>query len=290
MGKGTTKPMVYQYLIDNGLYEDYLNFAASNLFTNGLSYLNSALVICQRPGAVCVHTENRWYRDYGRTIRPGATPIVIVQPGGPVSFQYDIADTVGEEAPKIYRAVLNRKEIRTPVGERYDDLRRAAVKNGFYFSEKPFGLRQGGMSAVSSEFLPAEYKGKPFKTHYSITLNSSANDSRKAETILHELGHIYCGHLQSDEKHMKELGIPKRELKSCTADMKEYEAEKVCELVCRTLGFEYDSGEYLSGYDTENIDEAFSLSYIADAAEKIIRGMMSVGIIPVLEAADYEKK
>lgn len=45
---------------------------------------NAMLVHIQRPGAQFVAPPYRWKRDYGRTIKAGANPLVILQPMGPV--------------------------------------------------------------------------------------------------------------------------------------------------------------------------------------------------------------
>jgi len=50
---------------------------------------NAFLIHIQRPGAIYVAPPHRWKRQYGRTVKPNANPIVIMQPMGPVMFVFD---------------------------------------------------------------------------------------------------------------------------------------------------------------------------------------------------------
>ncbi|MCT1558194.1 hypothetical protein M3A96_08715 [Helcobacillus massiliensis] len=60
-----------------------------------LSCYNASLVHLQRPRAQFVATRRTWTRDLHRTIRPGAIPLIVLRPFGPIDLMYDIADTDG---------------------------------------------------------------------------------------------------------------------------------------------------------------------------------------------------
>ena len=60
-------------------FQDLLNFAARFRW---YSPFNALLAHIQMPGASYVAPAYRWARDYERRIRPGARPIVLLQPGG----------------------------------------------------------------------------------------------------------------------------------------------------------------------------------------------------------------
>ena len=78
-------------------YYDLLQFVAR---FRKYSPFNAMLVHVQKPGARYVAPPNRWLRDHGRRIRPGAHPLVILQPMGPVMFVFDVSDTESlENAP-----------------------------------------------------------------------------------------------------------------------------------------------------------------------------------------------
>lgn len=57
---------------------------------------NAMLLHIQKPGATAVATAAQWNRQFKRTIRPGARPLVILWPFAPVEFVYEAADTIGD--------------------------------------------------------------------------------------------------------------------------------------------------------------------------------------------------
>src|SRR5438105_15746564 len=70
------------------------------------SPFNAMLVHVQMPGATFVAPAKRWIREHRRKIKPGARPIVILQPMGPVMFVFDVADTEPEKgAPPLPREI-----------------------------------------------------------------------------------------------------------------------------------------------------------------------------------------
>ena len=63
---------------------------------------NAMLLHVQKPDATVVATARKWYAEYGRTIRPGARALVILQPMGPVMFVFDVSDTErGDDAQDL---------------------------------------------------------------------------------------------------------------------------------------------------------------------------------------------
>ena len=55
----------------------------------------------------------RWLHDYGRTIRPAARSLAILQPIGPVTFVFDVSHTEGSLCPLRYKThVYDREESR----------------------------------------------------------------------------------------------------------------------------------------------------------------------------------
>ena len=77
---------------------------------------------------------------------------------------------------------------------------------------------------------------------YELLLNSNLSAEARYATLVHELGHLYCGHLGTlDEKWWPDRrGLP--------LPIREFEAESVCYLVCTRLGIDNASAEYLAGY------------------------------------------
>lgn len=79
-----------------------------------------------------------------------------------------------------------------------------------------------------------------------MVVNSSHPMETKFATILHELGHMYCGHLGTPYPKWWE-DRSELDLNEC-----EFEAESVCWLVCERMGIDNPAAEYLSGYLDEN--------------------------------------
>jgi hypothetical protein len=85
-------------------------------------------------------------------------------------------------------------------------------------------------------------------------------------TLVHELAHLYCGHLGTPNKSWwpDRRGLAERP--------KEFEAESVCYLVCKRLGIDNPSDKYLSGYVGQNeAIPAISLDCVMKAAGLIER-------------------
>lgn len=101
---------LFDRIIELGRWEEYTNYAMFAWFNQHQSMFNSALAFLQRPGVAWLLTENEW-GNHGRTIRPDATPIVLMKPFGPVYFYYDFADTEGDYVP---RDIKSLKEFHFP--------------------------------------------------------------------------------------------------------------------------------------------------------------------------------
>ena len=77
---------------------------------------------------------------------------------------------------------------------------------------------------------------------YELLLNTKHSPGAKYVTLVHELAHLYCGHLgtSNDDWWPNRRGL--------SETVREFEAESVAFLVCCRLGIENPSHEYLSGY------------------------------------------
>jgi hypothetical protein len=216
------------------------------------SPFNAMLIHTQMPGARFAATANRWYREFRRQIKFEARPLVILQPMGPVLFVFDVTDT--EQLPG---ALPLPRSIEDPfgvfageVGHQLGQTIENARRDGVSVNERGDGSQRAGsiQTAASGGFLempttaraPAAFERIPRR--YELLLNSKLSRESQYATLVHELGHLYCGHLGTpDPKFWPDRrGLP--------IDLREFEAESICYLVCTRLGLDNPSAEYLAGY------------------------------------------
>ena len=222
---------------------------------------NALLIRLQRPGARFVATPTRWKRDYDRYVKPNGSPIVILQPMGPVMFVFDVSDT--EPGP-------NAKPIPTDVDKPFEpqggiigpELKKTienAKRDGIRIHSQETGSqRAGSIQAVGKQHLPplqfytgknkdgnSKYKAIPVQ--YELLFSAKLSSEARYATLVHELAHLYCGHLGTPNKKW----WPDRFGLSHAAV--ELEAESVTYLVCTRLNIKNPSAAYLSGFVKKNV-------------------------------------
>ncbi len=107
------------------------------------------------------------------------------------------------------------------------------------------GLRQtDAWLEVVVRLLPKRENVK-VPVRYELLLNANLSREAQYATSVHELAHLYCGHLGTpNEKWWPDRS---RLSKPC-----EFEAESVCYLVCGRVGIDNPSDKYLAGYRTKS--------------------------------------
>jgi hypothetical protein len=207
-----------------------------NKFPN-LSPFNAFLIHTQDSGATIVLSALKW-RKYGRKVKPLSRPFIILVPFGPVEFVYDVTDTepINGEEDKIPEVLLNpfltKGDLPSAI---YNRTFKNAVKEGIDCSEERMQMGGAGYATSLSNNM------------FKVKVNSLYRINEKFSTLIHELAHIYCGHVGSTKESWWESrqGILSKEAR-------EIEAESVSYLVCVRNGLETTSHEYLSGYIKED--------------------------------------
>lgn len=232
---------------------------------------NAMLIHMQLPGATYVATPSRWFGDYGRRIKQGARPLVILRPMGPVMFVYDVKDTDPiQGAPPLPKEVTAPFEVRSGrIGSELDRTLDNASRDGIQVVPREAGTQSAGQIGPASggRFLYRTIKsGKKKDTRripvrYEILLNLEHSNEAKYVSLVHELGHLYCGHLGTPNPRW----WPDR--RNLGATVNEFEAESVCYLVCARLGLDNPSEQYLAAYiDRSAETPAISLDCVMKAA------------------------
>lgn len=237
-------------------FTEFIEFAAR---LSNLSVYNAMLLRIQRPGAAAVATEKRW-AGVGRWVRPGAIPIVVLRPFGPVSFLYEVSDTDGRRLPgEDANPFIAQGDLDEVEWARF--LKHHREKHAVRIEEKQFGALLAG-NARPLTALPDLFQDSS-APEWLIQLNSAHSTPTRFATLAHELGHIFCGHCGP---HSGGLWPDRSKLPH---PIREVEAESVAYLACARRRLTVASKEYLKdlvgGTDLRQV----SLYAIFEAANRV---------------------
>ena len=210
--------------------KDYLNLLNFIIRFPKLSPFNAFLIHTQNAGVEIVLPEIQW-AYYKRTVKENARPLVILVPFGPVNFVYDIADTEGEPIPEYLQNPF------ITMGDFDSSIYQTTINNSL---KQNIPITENDMNKSNAGFAKKDKKG------FKIILNKSYGINEKYSTIVHELAHIFCGHLGSTKTAWWKDRTP------VNHQISEIEAESIFYLVCNRLGLQTSSHSYLANYIAEN--------------------------------------
>ena len=249
-------------------YHDLLQFIARFRF---YSPFNAMLVHVQMPGARFVAPPHRWVRDYGRRIKAGARPLIMLRPMGPVMFAFDVSET--EVDPSFTgRFKPLPIEVENPFGVRKGKLGTQlpktienAKRDGVAIHTARLGSQRGGaICAAKTPGMTLNFAGNIAPVRYELELDQIAREESQYASLVHELAHLYCGHLgtPNDKWWPDRQGFPH--------NVREFEAESVAYMVCTRLGIDNPSERYLAGYaGQQNEVPPISLECVMKSAGRI---------------------
>lgn len=231
---------------------------------------NAFVLHIQKPGLRFAASRRDWYNRFNRSVKLGARPLLILWPFAPLALVYDVEDTEGPTLPndvaEAFRAIGDMTEHRI---QRFLEL---LNRQGIETQQIEFGDGLAGsigkpgntMEVIKRIRKTKEKKETKEKPHYRIRLNKAHDSNIRFATLIHELAHLYLGHLGEDDY----LKIPDRS--RLTHDYKELEAESVCYMICRRTGVEPDSNRYLAGYVRQDMTiDHFDLYALLKSAGQI---------------------
>lgn len=211
---------------------------------------NAMLAHLQLPGATFVAPASRWRTEYQRRIKPGARPLILLQPGGPIMTVFDVSDTEPQDGvSELPLEVVHPFDIRFGnVAKLFAYVCNNARRDGIDVAEQKAGSQSAGMirEAEPGRKLKFESGSRASRletwvpVRYEILTNSQHSLQTKYATVAHELAHLYCGH----------LGTPNRQWwpdrQRLKHEQMEFEAESVSFLACARAGIENPSERYLA--------------------------------------------
>lgn len=214
---------------------------------------NAMLLQVQKPGLMYAASRVDWMHRFGRTIKEGARPLLILWPFGPVALVYDVADTDGEPLPDGVSPF-------TAIGSISSEMLGAYAKRlaGKHIVWNPVDAGAGHAGSIRCTKRAANPSDP---SQYHMNVNSNHEPSVQFATVVHELAHLFLGHLGKD----KYLSVPVR--LPLSQAQRELEAESVSYLVCARNGVETNAETYLSNYvQQETSIESLDLYQIMRAA------------------------
>jgi len=261
---------------------------------------NAMLIHIQNPGARYVLPARNWQK-YNRVVINDRRPIIILWPFSPIYCVYDVGDTMVMPG----RNDCFPKELAKPCDgdpdKRVEEWRfHKLVANlkywGIVYEEmktaEPYSgkLEIGRNNDPDIVFAIEDRCPKTWRPAYSIRVSTGANISVKFATIVHELGHLFCGHLCNcyGEKPTETAS------RNISHEAKEFEAETVSWLVCRRLGVDNPSYKYLANYfgESNTIPHEVSIDEILKAtrlAEEVLGGWPLEGCYLYTKSAKFKK-
>lgn len=256
-----------------------------------LAPYNMLMVFIQRPGARIVASRKEW-EAVGQTVLTDAIPIVVLQPMGPIRYIFEVGDTVPPrvlnpftdplaatgnfEALMLESLIAGLRKARSR--GLFVDVVKADLGENYSGS-----IVHAGIFAPQAETAPLmdsiyncatiERDGDG-KVHWRIRLNRRLEPAQSYATLVHELGHLFCGHVGSfgdNNPRANEFGWPDRS--SLPTSIKEIEAELVAWHSCDRLGLVTGAPLYLRSH----LEEAQSLGVLdLLSLDRVIRSIARV--------------
>ena len=215
---------------------------------------NIALVKLQNPSCNFFATQKDWDKRFGRWLIEDARPMVILAPGRPVLFVYDLDQTDGPELPQELEEFAHFEGDWNPIVLN-KTLENAAERDHIRVDFKSLSRTHGGFATYAI--------GDPnFKMR--IVIHEDLDEASRYGVICHELAHIYLGHLGSDPDGWWPA---RRSLDKRTVEI---EAEAVAYIVTSRAGLSGPSPRFISRHLVEgDVTTAVSLDLIAKVAGRI---------------------
>jgi len=215
---------------------------------------NNMLVKLQNPSCSFFATQKDWQKRFGRRLKEDARPMLILAPMHPVMLVYDLDSTEGPALPQELQQFAKFEGEWDP--ERLSrTVTNASTRDLIRIDTVELSSTNAGFATIS-----AGQGGMKMR----IGLHDELDEPSRYGVLLHELAHIYLGHLGGD----KDGWWPSRG--NLARRAMEVEAEAVAYILSRRAGLKGASPHYVSRYlDGDATLQAISLDLIAKVAGRL---------------------
>lgn len=232
-----------------GLFHDVRRFKNSSTYFRYLQFIarfkkysifNTSLVFAQKPTVGYFATPGHWEREFNRKVKDDARPLVMLQPKGPVMFAYDIEDTIGDNEIIPEKLLAPYKTIGELEDHHFQNLKLSLQNCYIKLVWETDSVIKAGK--ITRRFDPT-YPNRP---NISITLNKVHDANTNFVTLIHEIAHLFLGHLGNYDYAL----WPSRQ--NLPLSTREFEAESVAYVLAGRLNLKTLSNQYLAGYMVDN--------------------------------------
>ena len=224
---------------------------------NRFGPFNIYMIFAQRPGAGIVASKQQW-ASQGRTVRRGAIPILILKPAGPITQVFEELDTDPQlpRLPENDAFAAHGDFSPERLDKLIDTLAKRTKRNLVVRTRKvDFGRNLAGWVTGGADDEPLVSQ-EGYEPVWNVSINRLLTPAEQFTTLLHELGHLFCGHLGAfEDNNLKEeeYGWPDRSTLPHFA--REIEAELVAWWLAEREGIITGSPIYLKPYIERAGDE-----------------------------------
>ena len=215
---------------------------------------NNMLVKLQNPSCSFFATQRDWYRRFGRRLKEDVRPMLILAPMHPVMLVYDLDSTEGPALPKELQEFAKFDGNWDPEWL-VKTIENASTRDLIRIDTVKLSSTNAGFASISMGQSGMKMR---------IGLHDELDEPSRYGVLLHELAHIYLGHLGGDEDGW----WPSRG--DLLRRAMEVEAEAVAYIVSQRSGLEGASSRYVSRYlNGDATLKMISLDLIAKVAGRL---------------------
>jgi len=261
--KGVEKPGQEIESTIDALFRESAAYRNSKAFQEMVSFManfrdyapfNNMLVKLQNPSCGFYATQSDWNKRFERQLKEDAHPMLILAPMHPVMLVYDLDSTEGATLPQELEQFAEFEGEWDPTWLSRT-LKNASTRDLIRIDPVKLSSTNAGFATISSGQGGMKMR---------IGLHNELDEPSRYGVLLHELAHIYLGHLGGD----KDGWWPSRG--NLGRRTMEVEAEASAYIVSRRAGLKGASPAYVSRYlDGDATLETISLDLIAKVAGRL---------------------